>query len=53
MDEQAKRQANALIDEVKRLDAELSASIGAPAAEIAEQLRKQGKAIVRILVADN
>lgn len=53
VDEAAKRQATALIDEIRRLDSELSASIGEPAAEIAEQLRKTGSAIVSVLVSDN
>ncbi len=53
VDDVAKRQALAIVAEVKRLDAELSASIGTSAADIAEQLRKQGSALVRILAADD
>lgn len=53
VDEVAKRQAMAIVAEVKRLDAQLSVSIGTPAADIAEQLRKQGSALVRILAADD
>lgn len=53
VDDVAKRQALTIVAEVKRLDAELSASIGTSAADIAEQLRRQGSALVRILTADD
>ena len=53
VDDVAKGQALALVAEVKRLDSELSAAIGTQAADIADQLRQTGSAIVGILVSDD
>lgn len=53
VDDTAKRQALTLIAELKRLDSELSAALGDSAADIADQVRRTGSAIVRILVKDN
>lgn len=52
VDDLTRSQVDALISELQELDAELSASIGSRAADIADRLRNTGSALVTTLVRD-